>query len=154
MWREDSLKQTLYTDGTIKLSDLLQDVPWPHLSNTETATLPSNLELIELDSKYSGRLLFCRAENFPSVDIYLCGTLHVSKRSAEMVKDVIQTILPNYVVLELCEERADSLVTSEKLNVTLASVCGCAFKDKSFITLGSGLLAWMQSKAAEVGDCL
>lgn len=43
-------------------------------------------------------------------EVYLVGTAHVSKRSADEVKDVIARIQPDTVFLELCETRAEALM--------------------------------------------
>ena len=39
-------------------------------------------------------------------EVYLIGTAHVSKKSAEEVRDVIQAVRPDTVFVELCEKRA------------------------------------------------
>ena len=86
-------------------------------------------------------------------DIYLCGTLHVAERSVDMVKEAIQLLKPNYVVVELCEQRLDALVEDEEVHqqlqsITLGEVIRRGMKDKSIRTFGIGLLAWLQLRAA------
>jgi len=105
----------------------------------------------KLEIKYKGRFLSCKSSVYPNCNIYLCGTLHVAKTSADMVQEVIQCIHPNYVVLELCEGRIDNLLeVDEPANLTLAQVIRGTFEDRSIKTFGMGLLAWMQLKAANI----
>ena len=105
-----------------------------------------------LERKYGGKFLYCKSPYYPNIDIYLCGTLHVAKTSSEMVKDVIHFIKPDYVVLELCEGRADNLIVSSPsdVNLTISEIMKHTFQTKSLKTLGVGLLAWMQLKAARL----
>jgi pheromone shutdown protein TraB len=42
-------------------------------------------------------------------EVFLVGTAHVSKVSAQQVRDVIAAVHPDSVVLELCDERAQRL---------------------------------------------
>jgi pheromone shutdown protein TraB len=70
-----------------------------------------------------------------------------------MVQDVIKSLRPKFVVLELCESRIDSLYELEineqlMVNVTLLSVLKTSWEERSVKTLGTGLLCWMQIKAA------
>ena len=112
-------------------------------------------EAARLSAKYGKRFVRCSVPLYPHCDVYLCGTPHVAKTSAEMVSDVVRGIKPHFVVLELCESRLDSLYeidTNEQLaaNVTLGFVLRSSWEDRSFKTLGMGLLSWMQLKAAAV----
>lgn len=43
--------------------------------------------------------------------IYLVGTSHISSKSADQVRDLIQTVKPDTVFVELCEERAQKIWT-------------------------------------------
>ena len=54
----------------------------------------------------------CHSVVSPHINIYLCGTLHVAQTSADMVKDVIRCVQPDFVMLELCEARIDNLMVS------------------------------------------
>ena len=100
---------------------------------------------------YGEKIVYISTTMFPDVDILLCGTLHVAKSSSLMVTDVIKQLRPKFVVLELCEARADSLVINQPpMNVTLWEVVRSSYLDKSLKTLGMGMLAWMQSKAANL----
>ena len=42
-------------------------------------------------------------------EIFLVGTSHVSKRSAQETEDTIRLIKPDVIAVELCEERLDQL---------------------------------------------
>lgn len=42
-------------------------------------------------------------------EVYLVGTCHVSKKSAQQVKQVIGFVKPNVIAVELCKRRAQSL---------------------------------------------
>jgi pheromone shutdown protein TraB len=67
-----------------------------------------------------------------------------------MVREVIKEVKPNYVVLELCDARLDNLIEQEPVNITLLQVIKESISQKSFKTLGMGLLIWMQVKAANI----
>jgi hypothetical protein len=62
-----------------------------------------------LSQAYRGKFVPCTIPSAPNCKVFLCGTLHVTKASADMVRDVIQRLKPDYVILELCEARIDSL---------------------------------------------
>ena len=104
--------------------------------------------------KYKGRVVCCTIAQFPHCDVLLCGTLHVAKTSADMVQDVVRSLAPQYIVLELCEARIDNLLevydVANTQNVTLVQVAREAYREKSFKVFGMGLLTWMQLKAAKV----
>ena len=67
----------------------------------------------------------------------------------------INRLRPDFVMLEICENRIESLciVEPDDQNVTLAAVCKEFWEDKSFKTLGIGLLMWMQTKVSELTQC-
>lgn len=120
---------------------------------TTAKSSPTTLE-DALFTKYKKRFVCCNVPQYPNCDVYLCGTLHVAKTSSAMVQEVIQSIKPHYIVLELCESRIDSLheleMNDNVANMTLSSVLVMAMEERSFKTLGMGLLSWMQVKAAKV----
>ena len=62
-------------------------------------------------------------------EVYLIGTAHVSKKSAEEVRDVIQAVRPDTVFVELCEKRAASIRRS-MLQDDGASAPGGGVEDK------------------------
>jgi len=47
-------------------------------------------------------------------EIYILGTAHVSKESVEEVREVINSIKPDSVCVELCESRYESMFNEEK----------------------------------------
>jgi pheromone shutdown protein TraB len=118
-------------------------------------TSPSRL-LCELQKKYGNKLLCLQLPDYPDVDAYLCGTLHVSIASVDMVQEVVREIMPNAVVIELCSNRIDSLVARRNEEnmprIKLRDVLSRSWKDRSIISFGTGLLMWMQGKAAQILD--
>mmetsp|Transcript_40461 Transcript_40461/g.41279 ORF Transcript_40461/g.41279 Transcript_40461/m.41279 type:complete len:776 (+) Transcript_40461:178-2505(+) len=107
--------------------------------------------LPHLLEKYKGKLVMCRADKYPHCDIILCGSIHVTTSSGVMAEEVIGTMKPKFVMLELCEARVDSIVelpTSQ--NLTLVQVMQETYRTRSAKTLGMGLLSWMQVKAAKL----
>ena len=124
-------------------------------SMTSTQLINSDLDsqTLAVLEKYKGRLKYCCVAEFPNCDIFLCGTLHVAKTSADMVKDVIHEITPQYIVLELCEARIDNLLQEQPddmATMTIFQVFREAYKSRSFRVFGMGLLTWMQLKAAKI----
>ena len=55
------------------------------------------------------------------LQIYLVGTAHVSKDSAEEVRELINIVKPSTVMVELCRKRADRLRSSSQ--VSAPNVC-------------------------------
>jgi len=51
------------------------------------------------------------------IQAYFVGTAHISKQSAEEVKNVIRFVKPNVVMVELCAERAQKLRNDSKNKV-------------------------------------
>lgn len=47
--------------------------------------------------------------------IFLVGTAHVSRSSAEEVRELIRVVQPTTVMVELCEQRAERLRSSAKV---------------------------------------
>lgn len=107
-------------------------------------------EIFALLGKYKSRIVRCHSPFFPHCDIFLCGTIHVAKTSADMVANVISAVKPHYVVIELCEGRADSLSDVEPMNITLIDVMRESISERSIKVFGMGILSWMQSKAAKM----
>ena len=58
---------------------------------------------------YGGLVSYLR---HPSKDqeLYLVGTVHISKQSSRMVKDVISFAKPDVVMVELCQTRRDKVL--------------------------------------------
>lgn len=107
-----------------------------------------------LEETYKGKVMLCQIPDYPLCDVYVCGTLHVSKTSADMVKDTIRKVAPDYIILELCDGRIDSIcdasLDEEMLkNMTLRSIFKHSYQERSFLTFGTSLLSWMQLKASK-----
>jgi len=60
--------------------------------------LPENVEILQTKSGWA----------------YVIGTAHVSKVSADHVRDIIQLVKPNTVMVELCRSRVGILLQAEK----------------------------------------
>ena len=110
--------------------------------NTPSSYHLSNLQ--RLSDQYKGKFVCTSIPQYPHCDIYLCGTLHVAKSSTDMVVDTIHTMKPHYVLLELCEARADSLFEHDNHNVTFSDVIKETYNQRSVKVFGMGLLSWMQ----------
>ena len=112
-----------------------------------------NHSLAILGERYKGKVVRCKIPEFPQCDIYLLGTMHVAKRSSEMVNETINALRPHFTIIELCDARLDLLIDSvyeEEMmqNVTLRSIIKSSLKGKSLMLFGTGLLTWMQQKAS------
>ncbi len=85
-------------------------------------------------------------------EIILVGTAHVSKESAELVKEVILSEKPDTVCLELCATRLASLRDREKWrNMNIVKVVR---EKKTLLLLMNLMLASFQKKIAEKFDVL
>lgn len=85
-------------------------------------------------------------------EIILVGTAHVSKESAELVKEVILNEKPDTVCLELCATRLASLRDKEKWrNMNIVKVIR---EKKTLLLLMNLMLASFQKKIAEKFDVL
>ena len=85
-------------------------------------------------------------------EIILVGTAHVSKESAELVKEVILSEKPDTVCLELCATRLASLRDKEKWrNMNIVKVVR---EKKTLLLLMNLMLASFQKKIAEKFDVL
>ncbi len=85
-------------------------------------------------------------------EIILVGTAHVSKESAELVKQVILSEKPDTVCLELCATRLASLRDKEKWrNMNIVKVIR---EKKTLMLLMNLMLASFQKKIAEKFDIL
>ena len=51
----------------------------------------------------------------PTPQIFLIGTAHVSRQSAEEVKELLSVVQPGTIMLELCEQRAERLRSAAKV---------------------------------------
>jgi len=111
----------------------------------------ADASLARIQTKYNQRVLVVQIPGCRHVDVVLCGTLHVAKTSSDMVRDIIQDLKPDFVALELCETRIDSLIEQQELTtISLLEVIKETIAQRSLKILGMGMLAWMQFKAAKV----
>jgi len=87
---------------------------------------------------------------FEEKEIMLVGTAHVSKESAQLVSNVIETEKPDTVCVELCEARYQSIRQKDKwLDTDIVKVIK---EKKSFLLLSNLLLASFQKRIADKFD--
>jgi pheromone shutdown-related protein TraB len=79
--------------------------------------------------------------------IILLGTAHVSKESAQLVKDVIEEETPETVCVELCESRYQAIRQKEMWQDT--DIVKVIREKKSFLLLANLLLASFQKRIAK-----
>ncbi len=155
------------SSATESQSIVSQDVPSSSNEvavSSEPYSTPAQI-IQQLTQKYSYKFQYCTFPHLPNCEFFFCGTLHVANTSVNMVKDVIQTIKPNYVVIELCENRIDGILEDsqyyyedevnnqqqiEQENITFFQILRKSLKERSIKTLGMGLLTWMQINAAKL----
>ncbi len=88
--------------------------------------------------------------SFNGKEILLLGTAHVSRESAELVKNVIHDEKPDTVCVELCETRLNSVRDKEKWrNMDIVKVIK---EKKTLLLLMNLMLASFQKKIAEKFD--
>ncbi len=85
--------------------------------------------------------------NFENKEIILLGTAHVSKESAQLVKDVIEEEKPETVSVELCESRYQAIRQKEMWQDT--DIVKVIREKKSFLLLANLLLASFQKRIAK-----
>ena len=99
-------------------------------SQEHTSLEDENVTLLELEGK----------------KIYLVGTAHVSKQSAELVTNIINEVKPDSVAVELCQPRYQSLTDSNRWkNLDLFTVIK---QGKGQLLLAQLVLAGFQKKIA------
>lgn len=79
--------------------------------------------------------------------IFLIGTAHVSKQSAELVRETIEKVKPDVVAVELCEQRKQALIDGKRWNET--EITEVIRNEKTYLFLLQILLANFQRK---IGD--
>lgn len=84
---------------------------------------------------------------FEDKEIILLGTAHVSKESAELVKEVIEEEKPDAVCVELCESRYKAIREKEMWQDT--DIVKVIREKKSFLLLTNLLLASFQKRIAK-----
>ena len=85
--------------------------------------------------------------DFENKEIILLGTAHVSKESAQLVKDVIEEEKPDTVCVELCESRYQAIRQKEMWQDT--DIVKVIREKKSFLLLTNLLLASFQKRIAK-----
>jgi len=85
--------------------------------------------------------------NFENKKIILLGTAHVSKESAQLVKQVIEDEKPDTVSVELCESRYQSIRQKDMWQNT--DIIKVIREKKSFLLLTNLLLASFQKRIAK-----
>jgi pheromone shutdown protein TraB len=131
----------------------------PYYTGHDDAHIPSTSTLstsvgTDFDQKLSAlvdkykTVVPIKLHQFPQCQVVLCGTFHISNKSIDIVQEVLQTLQPRYVLIELCEDRIDGLLEEDLPELTIWQVCHNSWTDKSLRTLGTGLLTWMQINAA------
>ncbi|MBT8351279.1 MAG: TraB domain-containing protein, partial [Deltaproteobacteria bacterium] len=88
--------------------------------------------------------------NLENKEFILLGTAHVSKQSAELVKQVIEDEKPDTVCVELCESRYKALREKEMWQDT--DIVKVIREKKSFLLLTNLLLASFQKRIAKKFD--
>lgn len=136
----------------------VESVPVSHTNNTSSVEVYAQhipAKYGPLINEYKSKVRYITVPHYPHCSFLLCGTLHVSKKSCDMVSKIVSHSHPQYVVIELCDARVDGLLDDleydiTKANVTMRNVFGDFLKEKSIFTLSTGLLTWMQLKAAKM----
>ncbi len=85
--------------------------------------------------------------DFENKEIILLGTAHVSKESAQLVKDVIEEEKPETVSVELCESRYQAIRQKEMWQDT--DIVKVIREKKTFLLLANLLLASFQKRIAK-----
>ena len=80
-------------------------------------------------------------------EIILIGTAHISRKSAQLVADVIQQERPDTVCVELCQSRYQSIRQKERWQNT--DIIKVIREKKSFLLLSNLLLASFQKRIAK-----
>jgi pheromone shutdown-related protein TraB len=90
-----------------------------------------NVDLIRLDDK----------------EIFLVGTAHISRKSAELVEELIAEIRPDAVAVELCESRYHALQDPERWkNTDIVSVIR---EGRAYVLIAQLMLAAFQRKLGQ-----
>ena len=83
-------------------------------------------------------------------EILLVGTAHVSRESAQLVKEIIQAENPDTVCVELCQSRYQSIRQKERWQET--DIVKVIREKKSFLLLSNLMLASFQKRIAKKFD--
>lgn len=82
--------------------------------------------------------------------IYLVGTAHISKKSAELAEQVIRDVKPDTVAIELCAPRYQSLQDPDRWKKT--DVVSVIRTGKAYVLMAQLMLAGFQKKLGEQLD--
>ncbi len=84
---------------------------------------------------------------FEGKEIYLVGTAHISQESVDEVRQVIQTLRPDTVCVELCDSRFQALSQENRWQET--NLFKVIREKKSFLLLANLMLASFQRRIGE-----
>lgn len=104
---------------------------WLLGSTTQITEIEPNVDLVEIGQRR----------------VYLVGTAHVSKSSAELVENSIRTYRPDAVCVELCEARSQALRNPERWKET--DIFEIIKTGKAYVLLAQLLLAAFQRRIAK-----
>ena len=85
--------------------------------------------------------------DFDEKEFILVGTAHVSKKSAQLVKTVIEEENPDTVCVELCQSRYQAIQQKDRWQDT--DIIKVVKEKKSFLLLSNLLLASFQRRIAK-----
>ena len=87
---------------------------------------------------------------FEGKSIILVGTAHVSRESAQQVREIIQEEIPDTVCVELCQSRYQAIRQKERWQET--DIVKIIKEKKSFLLLSNLMLASFQKRIAKKFD--
>lgn len=96
--------------------------------NTEITSIEPNIDLIKVFDR----------------EIYLVGTAHISKQSAEQVERIIRQVNPDTVAVELCEPRYQSLQDPDRWKKT--DIVSVIRSGKTYVLMAQLMLSGFQRK--------
>jgi pheromone shutdown-related protein TraB len=97
----------------------------------EITELQQNVDLIEFGER----------------KIYVVGTAHVSKSSAELVRQAVEEYQPDVICVELCEPRLESLLNPERWQET--DIFDVVKSGRAYVLLAQLILSSFQKRLAE-----
>ncbi len=101
------------------------------MSAVEQSQFRENVTLLRVDSR----------------EIYLVGTAHVSRSSAELVSSIIQEVSPDRIGIELCAARYDSLQDPDRWRKT--DIFEVIKSGRAYVLLTQLVLAAFQRRLAD-----
>lgn len=101
------------------------------LTGMEVSSLRQNVDLITLDGKR----------------IYLVGTAHISKASADLAEEIIREVRPDAVAVELCQARYESMRDPERWKKM--DIISVIRQGKAYVLLTQLMLAAFQKKMGD-----